>query len=179
MVVFPQVFGTCNVAGDYCRTQSLYFTDGDQFQLTIPGLLPLEVYKVMVCAMSCTPPAGDFLLFPPIQQTTSPAFVGPTFFSSDPFSNSAQPGDSDGDGFSDAVENYIGTNVNVKCTTNGWPPDFTNDGKVTFADLLQLAGKYNTVAGQANYSLRFDISANGSIGFADLLLFSQNYNKNC
>ena len=49
------------------------------------------------------------------------------------------PADSDGDGWTDAAEAIIGTNPNANCGLDAWPPDITNDGAVTGAELSQVA----------------------------------------
>ena len=91
--------------------------------------------------------------------------------------------DSDHDGFPDTVEQYMGTDPTKACSLpgniNAWPPDFNNDGKVGFADLVLFAQHYNTKVGDANYNKRFDLDADGKIGFSDLAIFGTYYNKTC
>ncbi len=87
--------------------------------------------------------------------------------------------DSDADGFSDAVETYIGTDPNKACGLNAWPPDFDNNGKVGFSDLVLFAQHYNAKVGDALYDKRYDLDADGKIGFGDVVLFAHWYGKSC
>ncbi|MEK7573266.1 MAG: CAP domain-containing protein [Patescibacteria group bacterium] len=94
----------------------------------------------------------------------------------------ASAGDSDGDGFIDGIENFIGTNPNKKCATTStindetpdpWPVDFDDNKIVNLSDL----GKYNAAMsssiGQANYNQRLDLNADGIINGADYQKESQ------
>ncbi len=68
--------------------------------------------------------------------------------------------DHDTDGFTDAVENYIGTDPYKSCGTNAWPADFNNDKKVTLQDLTSFSApvaRLNTSAGNPNYNRRWDL----------------------
>lgn len=87
--------------------------------------------------------------------------------------------DTDGDGFFDYLEKKIGTNPLASCGVNAWPPDFNNDGVVNVVDLQMFATHYNTSVGQAGYSTRFDLNADGKIDQADFNVLNQYYFKHC
>jgi len=87
--------------------------------------------------------------------------------------------DSDNDGFSDAIEQYIGTNPYLACGVNAWPPDFNNDGKVNGADYQMLSQHSGSSLGQTKYSVRFDLNVDGKIDIKDYFVW-KNYNgKKC
>lgn len=92
-------------------------------------------------------------------------------------------GDSDGDGFSDDIEQYVGTNPFRACPRNlkdsSWPPDFNNDKKVDFADLNSFGSHLFSKLGQPAYSNRYDLNADGIINIGDVIVFGQYYGKNC
>ena len=46
------------------------------------------------------------------------------------------PGDNDCDGFSNSLENHVGTDHKDDCGPNAWPPDFNDD---TFVDIFDIA----------------------------------------
>lgn len=95
------------------------------------------------------------------------------------FEFAAGNGDSDGDGFTDAVEAYIGTNPNAACGLNAWPPDFDNDQVVTILDLSRIAQGYNKGTGMPGYNKRLDIDASGYINIIDISLVANRYQKTC
>lgn len=91
----------------------------------------------------------------------------------------SSPVDTDKDGFSDIVENYVGTDPSKSCGVNAWPPDFDNNGKVGLADNTQLSLHWNTIAGDGKYDKRFDLNMDGRVGLADLNILTVNWNKLC
>jgi hypothetical protein len=96
--------------------------------------------------------------------------------------------DSDGDGFSDAVETYIGTNPLAACnqTTSAndedpdaWPPDFNDDTAINILDVVALRTVYGKTSGQQGYNRRYDLDANGAIGITDVAAIRPVYDKQC
>ncbi len=87
--------------------------------------------------------------------------------------------DNDADGFSNTVEQYVGTNPNLACGANSWPPDFDNDGVVSILDLSRLASHYGTKVGDAGYSARFDLNGDGAINIIDLSIVAGYFLKQC
>lgn len=90
--------------------------------------------------------------------------------------------DSDGDGFRDSIENYVGTNQNVVCssaTVDGWPPDVDMDKVVSILDLTKMAQAFGAKTGDAKYNKRFDLDADGSISILDLTHAAQYFTSRC
>lgn len=50
--------------------------------------------------------------------------------------------DDDNDGFSDAIEDYVGTNPLLKCGANAWPADINNDGLSDISDITLTGGSF-------------------------------------
>jgi len=95
-----------------------------------------------------------------------------------PFStqDDASPGqsDSDGDGWTDVAENYVGTDPLDSCPNSpqhdAWPPDTNRDTHVDIMDVLLFKPVMFSQAGQPSYNPRFDLDTNGRIDVADILL---------
>lgn len=81
----------------------------------------------------------------------------------------AAAGDSDGDGFSDKAEKYMGTKVYVACGSNAWPPDFNDDRVINTTDVSRvLPPVFGSKVGDPLYSKRLDLTANGEIDKSDV-----------
>ena len=94
--------------------------------------------------------------------------------------------DSDGDGFSDSVEAYAGTNANDNCgapptlgpPSPAWTADlhtgFTTTNRLNVSDLATYVApvrKLNTSSsGGGNYNPRWDINADAAINIQDLAI---------
>lgn len=91
--------------------------------------------------------------------------------------------DSDGDGYSNAAESFIGTDSLVPCNNGAglpdWPPDFNDDRKATLADVLRLVPVFNSAAPGPTYAPRFDLNADSSISLADALQYIPIFNGAC
>ena len=87
-----------------------------------------------------------------------------------------QPGtaDSDGDGWTNAGELYIGTDPFDNCpyywTEQAWPPDLYISRCVGVQDVLLFRGHINCSVGESCYDNRFDLKTDGSITIADVLM---------
>ncbi len=79
--------------------------------------------------------------------------------------------DSDEDGFTNAVETYIGTDPFDSCSDNpgedAWPPDINNDTEVDIFDVLY----YRWKLAPKPYDNRYDLNADGSVDILDVLLY--------
>ncbi|HSX58020.1 MAG TPA: fibronectin type III domain-containing protein [Candidatus Saccharimonadales bacterium] len=92
--------------------------------------------------------------------------------------------DSDGDGFKDAVENYLGTDPNLACGTSGtwarpgWPPDLDDSRAINLVDLA----KFNTFLGQDpdnDLNRWYDFDANGVIDSYDQGVIKLKFGSRC
>ncbi len=85
--------------------------------------------------------------------------------------------DTDLDGFSNQLENYMGTDPNYKCTNpNGisaYPPDFNNDKLVRIDDINAIVKKYFTT------DKRYDFDKDGKVTVADINIEKSYYFKDC
>ncbi len=185
-VVAVPLGGNCFQNVIDCVVLGYYRTSAQSFSTTIGGLKYNTDYSITVCAMSCNPPAGQNSVINaslPNGTRTGSSNNGPAFLTNDPFLKPPVTVDSDGDGFIDSVEVYMGTDPYKACSMPGniaaWPPDFNNDGKVGFADLVAFASHYGAKVGDAKYDRRFDLDADGKIGFGDLVIFAGKYNQSC
>jgi len=83
--------------------------------------------------------------------------------------------DSDGDGFINSDELYIGTDPFDDCPDgswdDAWPPDINNDTEVNIGDIMEYFafGAYPSEVGDPGYDNRLDLSADGSINIADIM----------
>ena len=87
--------------------------------------------------------------------------------------------DPDCDGFTTAIENFVGTDPAAHCGVNAWPVDLNNDGKVTTQDVLKYIGKVNTSTPGPPYNVRFDLNMDGKITTQDVLKLLPFLNKSC
>lgn len=87
--------------------------------------------------------------------------------------------DSDYDGFTDAVEKYVGTDPTKSCGTNAWPLDFNNDGSDNTLDLSILSKHYGTKFGDPLYDKRYDLNADGKIDSLDQGILANSFGKAC
>ena len=96
---------------------------------------------------------------------------------SDPDDDNDSLGLTDSNGqlwFRDAIEEFVGTDKNVNCGPNVWPPDFNNDGKVDVLDIVSLASQVGGI-----YSARYDLNADGEVNAADIDIMPVYYNTSC
>ncbi|WP_081926907.1 endo-1,4-beta-xylanase [Pseudobacteroides cellulosolvens] len=55
--------------------------------------------------------------------------------------------------------------------------DLNNDGVINMADVILLATKFNSVAGDGKYVASYDLNSDGSINMADVIIIASNFNK--
>ena len=96
--------------------------------------------------------------------------------------------DSDGDGFTDAAEAFLGTDALSACNatatandedTDAWPPDFNDDTKIDIADVVLLRSVYSSESGDGIYDQRFDLTADGKIDIAEVVRLRGVYGSSC
>ena len=91
--------------------------------------------------------------------------------------------DDDGDGFSDGVEGYVGTNPLAACSLaswdSAWPADFNNDQRVNISDVLTLKPVFNSSLHGPTYVARADLNASGTINITDVLSLKPRFNETC
>lgn len=85
--------------------------------------------------------------------------------------------DSDGDGFSNVREIYMGTDPFDNCSNNAsasaYPPDFDNNKVVRTADISAVVAKYGTT------DHRYDLNGDGRVTIADISIVRSYYGKDC
>jgi hypothetical protein len=91
--------------------------------------------------------------------------------------------DDDGDGYTDAVEDYVGTDPSNACPNHqadsAWPPDFNNSRSVNVSDVLNLKPSFGSSSGSAGYSQRSDLTGNGSVNITDVLNLKPRFGTSC
>ncbi len=87
--------------------------------------------------------------------------------------------DSDGDGYADVVEVFMGTDPFNPCPDNpdedAWPPDVNNDKKVNILDALL----YKPKLAPRPYDRRYDLNTDGTVNILDALLYKPIIGSKC
>lgn len=87
--------------------------------------------------------------------------------------------DNDKDGFTNVTETAIGTNPNLACGVDAWPPDYDNSGKVESGDFQILLANWNKLVSSNPGSLRYDLNLSGKIDSGDFYIILSLWNKRC
>lgn len=103
--------------------------------------------------------------------------------------------DTDSDLFSDAVENYLGTDGTKSCamtpvppstaggvndeTLDNWPMDFNDNRLADIIDVSTYSSRFNLFVNQAPATPRWDLTANGLVDILDVSRFSTVFNQRC
>lgn len=98
--------------------------------------------------------------------------------------------DSDGDGFTDGKETFMGTLPLKPCPEtaapededfDAWPPDFNDDKTVNILDMVRLAPPvFNAVPPDPDYRERKDLNADGAVNILDVVrLTPPTFNTSC
>ncbi len=98
--------------------------------------------------------------------------------------------DSDGDGFNDAEEAFVGTDPNDPCADtpvandeadDKWPPDFDDNQTVNILDIVQMTPPvFGSTVGEPDYSQRKDFNGDGAINIIDIVrLTPPVFNSSC
>jgi hypothetical protein len=90
---------------------------------------------------------------------------------------------SDGDGFLDAVELYLGTDPLDACpdgpTDDAWPLDINMNKSVTMADVFKYSGKIGRPVSGDPLLRRLDLNMDNSITMADVFKYSGKIGQTC
>jgi hypothetical protein len=93
------------------------------------------------------------------------------------------PVDTDGDGFGNCVETYLGADPLDDCpddaSDDAWPPDITNDTRCNVVDVLRFKGHVQTKVGEPGYDPRLDLNADGALDALDIVLMKPYLNTQC
>jgi hypothetical protein len=85
--------------------------------------------------------------------------------------------------FRDEIEAFVGTDPLDACPDNrsdaAWPPDFNNDRKVGFYDTVALLVRLGSEKGNWRYSPRYDLDADGRVGWRDALILARYLGETC
>lgn len=85
--------------------------------------------------------------------------------------------DSDGDGFSDEMEQFLGTDPYAACPSDdshdAWPLDFNNDARVGILDMAHLTPPaFGSTASDFEYAPRMDLNGDGKVNMLDMAKLS-------
>ena len=93
--------------------------------------------------------------------------------------------DTDSDGWTDAVELYIGTDPSQRCsatttpTVDAWPPDTNNDRSVNLTDIFKFVPMLNTAGPNLPYKKRYDLTMDNAINLSDIFKVVPSLNTSC
>ncbi len=90
--------------------------------------------------------------------------------------------DDDCDGFESARETFMGTNPNLACSTDNWPPDMAPavaDHVVNIIDIGAMRTVFNSQSGDGRYVARKDLTADGFINIVDIGALRPFFGKGC
>jgi len=76
--------------------------------------------------------------------------------------------DDDGDGYSNFTEAYLGTNPDLACGENAWPPDFDSNQVINVTDVFQVLPPNLGTTVPSPTPFRYDLSPNGVINTTDV-----------
>jgi len=81
--------------------------------------------------------------------------------------------------FTDAAEDYMGTDWRRDCGLDAWGPDFNGDWTVDIFDVADIKAHFNTAAGNPAYTPRDDLNADGYIQIVDLAIMKRFFFQTC
>ncbi len=88
--------------------------------------------------------------------------------------------DPDCDGFSTADENFIGTDPNLACGADAWPPDHNSDGLISISDVLLMKASFGAKSpDDPIYDARRDLNPDGKISISDVLTMKAFFDQEC
>ena len=88
--------------------------------------------------------------------------------------------DPDCDGFTTADESSIGTDPNLACGPNAWPPDFNDDGLISISDVLLMKASFGAKSpDDPIYDARRDLNPDGKISISDVLTMRAFFDQEC
>ncbi len=93
---------------------------------------------------------------------------------------SIPPDDPDCDGFSTADEGFIGTDPNLACGPDAWPPDHNSDGLISISDVLLMKASFGAkTPDDPIYDARRDLNPDGKISISDVLTMRDFFDQEC
>ncbi len=69
------------------------------------------------------------------------------------------------------------TSTPTSMPTSSNSPDLNNDGVVNMADVIILAGAFNSVRGESKYVAAYDLNNDGAINISDVIIIAGSFNK--
>ena len=88
--------------------------------------------------------------------------------------------DRDCDGFTTADESSIGTDPNLACGPNAWPPDHNDDGLISISDVLLMKASFGAKSpDDPIYDARRDLNPDGKISISDVLMMKAFFDQEC
>jgi hypothetical protein len=97
--------------------------------------------------------------------------------------------DSDGDGFGNGVETFVGSLAAVSCAgdpaannesgPDAWPVDLDDNQRVNTVDVGHFVSRLGASRGDANYTARYDFTYNGLVNTVDVGGFVGHLGANC
>lgn len=103
--------------------------------------------------------------------------------------------DSDGDGFSDAFETYLGTDGAHSCamtpvppgivggvndeTIDNWPLDFNDDRQVSLTDVTTFSSRFGKAVNASPATPRWDLTGDGLVSLPDITKMSAPFGLRC
>ncbi len=97
--------------------------------------------------------------------------------------NDCDDDDDDNDGFTDAVEDYTGTDPLDACSdslfNDAWPADQNNDRLVNIVDVLAFKTAFGSSVGDASYVPRTDLNADSTVNIVDILQIKPFFGDSC
>jgi hypothetical protein len=77
------------------------------------------------------------------------------------------------------METFIGTNANVACGGNGWPPNIDGNNQAGLQDILRYIPVFGSMDGDGVYNPRYDMNADHKVGLQDILRFIPVFGLTC
>lgn len=143
------------------------------------GLVPIALLAAVVVALTVV---ASVTLFAQTPITNRPIGTICDRYPTLPICKRASPTpiptpvvDSDSDGFSDVVENYLGTDPKNACGPSTWPPDVNDDKTVNSTDLDWMGRAIKNFSAKGFHNKRYDLNTDGKINITDrsiMLLYS-------
>jgi len=81
--------------------------------------------------------------------------------------------------FTDAAEDYMGTDWRRDCGLDAWGPDFNGDWTVDIFDVAEIKAHFSTAVGNPAYTPRDDLSADGYVNIVDLAVMKRFFFQTC